>query len=245
MRALSVASTFGLLVLVTGLRAADEAQAIIEKAIKAHGGIEKLSKDRALQTKSKGTIDVAGGITYTQETSLQSGKFKDVMQLSVAGMDITVTTVYDGTNAWLNANGTTQELKDKLLEEVKEAAFTTKLGKMVFLKDKSVELSPLGEVKVQDRPAVGIKVVTKGHRDLNMYFDKESGLLAKMERQAFDAMNQKEVPEERIVLEYQEVEGLKVAKRVLINRDGKKFMEAEVLDVKFPDKLDDSEFAKP
>lgn len=247
MRTFSVLSfVLGLLLRVAGgASAADETQAIIDKAIKAHGGVEKLAKDRATQSKSKGTIELAGGISYTQETSLQSGKFKDVMQLSVAGTDVTVTTVFDGKKAWVNANGMTRELEGKLLDEVKEAAYTTKLGRMVFLKDKAVELSPLGEVKVNDRPAVGVKVVTKGHRDLNMYFDKESGLLAKVERQALDAMTQKEVAEERIVLEYQEVDGMKVAKNVLINRDGKKFMEAEVLEVKFPDKLDDSEFAKP
>src|SRR5947209_17404979 len=75
----------GLLLLAAGgASAADETQAIIDKAIKAHGGIGKLAKDRAMQTKSKGTIELAGGISYTQETSIQSGKFKDVMQLSVA-----------------------------------------------------------------------------------------------------------------------------------------------------------------
>ena len=54
-----------------------------------------------------------------------------------------------------------------------------------------------------------------------------------------------DVAEERIILEYQDVNGLKSAKKVLINRDGKKFTEAEVLDVKFLDKLDDAEFVKP
>jgi len=156
MRTLSVpAAILGVLLLATAAPAADETQAIIDKAIKAHGGTEKLAKNRATQTKSKGTIEVAGGITYTQETSIQSGKFRDVMQLSVAGTDVTLTTVFDGTKGWINANGTTMELKDKILEEIQEAAYTTKLGRMVFLKDKSVELSPLGAIQVNGRPAAG------------------------------------------------------------------------------------------
>jgi hypothetical protein len=32
---------------------------------------------------------------------------------------------------------------------------------------------------------------------------------------------------------------------VLVNRDGKKFMEVEVNDVKFLDEIDDGEFKKP
>jgi hypothetical protein len=53
------------------------------------------------------------------------------------------------------------------------------------------------------------------------------------------------VAEERIILEYQDVDGMKSAKKVLVNRDGKKFTEAEVLEVKFLDKVDDAEFTKP
>src|SRR5207253_1605637 len=98
-----------------------------------------------------------------------------------------------------------------------------------FLKDKSVELSPLGEVKVNDRPAVGVRIASKGHRDLNLYFDKETGLMAKIERQALDTQTMQMVTEERIIQEYQVVDGMKVAKKVLVNRDGKKFTEAEVL----------------
>src|SRR5262249_43300801 len=152
---------------------------------------------------------------------------------------------YDGTKGWVKANDQLMELNDKLLDEMKEAVYLNQLGRLVFLKDKSVELSPLGEVKVNDRPAVGVRIVSKGHRDLNLYFDKETGLMAKMERQAFDTMTQQMVQEERIMQEYQVVDGMKVAKKVRVNRDGKKFMEAEVLEVKFSDKLDDSEFAKP
>jgi hypothetical protein len=236
-----------LLVAAGGATAADKTQAIIDKAIKAHGGAEKLTKNkhRATQSKSKGTIELAGGITYTQETFLQAGKFKDIKQLSVMGQDVAVTIVYDGKKAWANANGKTMELEGKILDEIKESMYMIRLAGMVFLKEKGVELSPLGEVKVNDRSAVGVKVASKGHRDLNLYFDKESGLLAKTEHQALDELTQKEVAEERIVQEYQEVDGIKVAKKALINREGKKFMEIEVLEVKFPDKLDDSEFAKP
>jgi hypothetical protein len=62
---------------------------------------------------------------------------------------------------------------------------------------------------------------------------------------ALDAMTGQEVTEERIIQEYQEIDGAKVAKKALVNRDGKKFVEAEVLEVKSLDKLDESEFAKP
>ena len=234
-----------LLLLGSAARADDGTAAIVDKAIKAHGGAEKLTKDRPTRSKSKGTIEVAGGLHFTQEVTFQGGKFKEVMVLDVAGKEITVTTVFDGTKAWVNANSNVMELDGKLLEEIKEAAHLARLGRMVFLKDKTVTLSPLGEIKVGKQSVVGVKVASKGHRDLDLFFDKETGLLTKTVRQAFDPQTQNEIAEERIVEEYQEVDGAKVAKKVLVNRDGKKFMELEVLEVKHPEKIEDSEFAKP
>src|SRR5437867_3064442 len=65
-------------------RAADEPKDIIAKAIKAEGGEDKLAKLQAGQTKSKGKIELLGGITFTQEVSYQMpGKFKEVLNLTV------------------------------------------------------------------------------------------------------------------------------------------------------------------
>ena len=47
------------------------------------------------------------------------------------------------------------------------------------LRDADFQLSPAGEVKVNDRPALGLRVSRKGWPDVNVYFDKESGLVVK------------------------------------------------------------------
>jgi len=70
-------------------------------------------------------------------------------------------------------------------------------------------------------------------------------LLTRVHRMTFDMQQNKEVPEERIINEYQEIDGIKVAKKVLINRDGKKHTELEIQEAKFLDKLEDSAFEKP
>ena len=36
-----------------------------------------------------------------------------------------------------------------------------------------------------------------------------------------------------------------VAKKVVVNRDGKKYLEVEVIEVKYLDSIDDSEFTVP
>jgi hypothetical protein len=236
-----------LLLLASGAaRAADDdVKAIIDKAIKAHGGADKLNQDKASQTKNKGTIELFGGISFTEETTMQANRFKSVLVLQVSGQTVTQTTVFNGEKAWVNVVDKTMELEGKTMDEVKEVIYLARVSRLTTLKDKPFELSSLGELKVNDRPAVGVKVASKGHRDVNLFFDKETGLVAKIERQGVDPMTEKEFNEERIITEYQEKDGVKFPKKAVINRDGKKFIEVEVLEIKTRDKVDDSEFAKP
>jgi hypothetical protein len=66
--------------------------------------------------------------------------------------------------------------------------------------------------------------------------------VVKVEYRATDANNGQETSEERIVLEYQQVAGTPAPKKVLVNRDGKKLMELEVLEIKYPETIDENEF---
>jgi hypothetical protein len=227
--------------------AADEPQAIIAKAIKASGGTDKLNKYQGARAKSKGTLMIQGlKLPFTEEVVTQlPGKFKEVLDLDVMGNKISLTTVYNGENAWINANGKLQDLDDKVLTELKEAANLLRINHLPNLKDKKYEVTLVGEVKVNDRPAVGIKVATKGFRDANLYFYKDTGLLAKVERRMVDTMSGQEVTEERIVTEYQDVDGIKTAKKLKVLRDGKDFLDSEVVETKHEEKVDDGEFAKP
>jgi hypothetical protein len=244
---LALALLLSLLLLRSGsVGAADgDVAAILDKAIKAHGGAEKLALERAIHIKSKGTFDIGGGTDFTAESTTQGGKFRTVVQLSVGGQEVTATVVFDGVKAWEKANGETKEQEGDLLDETRESAYAMRLRRLAQLRDRSLELSPLGEAKVNDRPAVGIKVASKGHRDVKLFFDKESGLLIKTERRMLDAMTQQEILEEWIVQEHQEADGLKVPKKILLNHDGKKFMEMENVEVTFPKSLAKDEFAEP
>jgi hypothetical protein len=248
MRTLLFASLAAGLVLgpASGVRAEDEARAIIDKAIKAHGGQKKLDKFSAVQTKSKGKIELFGGIDFTQEVSAQfPNKFKEALEMDIQGQKVAVTSVYNGKEGWINANGMDVELNDKFKDVLREGAYLINLSQLTPLRDKKYTLSLLGEVQVNGKPAVGIKVESKGHKDASFYFDKKTGLLVKIEHRTVDFQSMQEVTEERIITEYRDIDGRKAPKKVTVNRDGKKLLDAEVTEVKYLEKLDDSEFAKP
>jgi hypothetical protein len=225
---------------------ADDVQAVIDKAIKAHGGAQKLDRIKSVQAKTKGTIDAAGGITFTQEVQVQlPDKVRSVMNLEVGGQKVNLITVYDGKNAWMNVNGTNMDVPDKLLEEIKDQMYAGVVARLTVLKEKPFELSPLGDAKVDGKDAVGVRVASKGHKDISLFFDKQTGLLVKSERRAVDPMSGQEFTEETVMSDFHEVEGTQSAKKTVMYRDGKKFMEAEEVEWKLVDKFDDSTFAKP
>jgi hypothetical protein len=227
----------------TGARAVETPQAIVERAIQAHGGAEKLSKPWTIQTKRKGTL---GTFAFVQQASLgPAGQFKEALEVDVNGKKFTLIRVFNGEEGWVISNEKPLEVNDQLRTELREASFLTRVVRLAPLKDKMIELTALGEAQVNGRPAVGVKVSLKGHRDINLYFDKGSGLLAKIERRVVDVTAKQEFNEEQVITEYQETEGIKTVKKAIINRDGKKFVELEVTEVKFLDKIDESEFAKP
>jgi hypothetical protein len=243
MRTVLIPALVGTLLLTAGARA-DDAKDILTKAIKAHGGDEALGKYKAARTKSKGKIEILGGLDFTQESAIMApDKLKETVEMEVMGQNVRVVTTFDGSKAHIVANGQEVPVEDKIKETLKNAVYAMRVAQMVpLLKEKGFELSPVGEVKVEDKPAVGVRVSSKGHNDISLFFDKKTNLLVKMEHRTVDPMSGNEITEERIITEYGKSDGLPTPKRVLIKHDGNKFMELEVLDVKRLDKIDDSEF---
>jgi ribosomal protein L20A (L18A) len=236
---LALASVVGLS--FAGVLRADEPKDIIEKAIKATGGEEKLAKYKAQTWSAKGKYYGMGeGQDYTAEYAMQH---PDKFKFTVTGI---FTIVYDGSKGWRKMGEETSEMTPEQLTEQKEQMYAGYIATLLPLREKTYTLTPLGEVKVGNRAAVGVKVSSKGHRDVNLYFDKESNLLTKSETTVKDEQqNGKEVNQEELYSDHQDVEGVKIPMKMTITRDGKKFVEAENSNVKLLEKLDDNTFTKP
>lgn len=237
------------LMLAAPVRAADEAKEIIEKAIKAHGGQEGLTKYKATQSKNKGKIDLpgVGEVDFTQETSaMLPDKVRESMELSIAGQKVSVLTLINGDKMVIEVNGKEIDVPAAAKDAIKDLGYMLKVGRLASLTtEKGFELSLIGGDKVEGKAVVGVRVSSKGHKDISLYFDKKTNLLAKLEHRTADATTGNEISEERIVTEYtKNKDGMPIPKTVLVKRDGKKFLEAEVLEVTYLEKLDDSEFKK-
>jgi hypothetical protein len=226
--------------------AQDDPKAIIEKAIKAHGGEEKMLKMAMVRTKGTGALEVNGvNVTATVDSISTPDKLRTDMSLDFMGQQITTKQVFDGEKGWVSGIGMTLELTGPLLEELKQTVAAKRVESLVpLLRDKMYTLSPAGETTVDGKKAVGVKVSAKGLRDSTLYFDKDSGLLVKSVRRMLNLL-QKEVEGETIYSDFKDIGGVKVATKMIVHQDGKKFMEAQITEVKVLDKVEPSDFAKP
>lgn len=245
----SLAVLSAVVLLSPAARAEDDAKAIVAKAIKAHGGEEALAKYQAGQAKNKGKINIPmiGEAEFTQQTAyMLPGKFRESLELSIQGQTITVETRVIGDKVSITANGMDVPMNDTIKNAMKDVGHVMKVARLsALLKEKGFELTSAGEAKVNDSPAAGVRVAMKDQKDVTLYFDKKTNLLAKIEFRTTDPMTGAELTEERIVQEYQKSpEGLPAPKKLVVKRDGKDYLTAEVLEFKYLEKLDDSEFMK-
>lgn len=230
--------------------AADDARSILEKAVKAHGGADTLAKMKGGQSQNKGKMKLPGigDVEFTQEILyLLPDKFKESLNLEINNQNVTVTTIVNGDQVSISAGGMDVPINDDIKKALKDAREMLQTARLVsLLTDKSYQLSVIGEVKVEGKAAVGIHVESKGKKDVNLFFDKESGLLAKLEFRSVSPATQKEVTEERIILEYRKKEKSDppVPKKVIVRHDGETFLEAEVVEAKLLETVDESEFKK-
>jgi hypothetical protein len=220
----------------------EDAWKVVEKAIKALSGKTKPGQYKAAIIKMAGTAHVAGRPVACTGRIVYQPPLQ--YSLTFAGRGFKMTTVFNGDKGWIKRNGTVITMDKEQISECKELLHVERVAGLVALKEKGFELSLLGGVYFEGIFGVGIKVKSKGHRDVKLYFDSTSGRLARMEVQVKD--NGKLVLQETLFSDYKDFGGLLRPRKVVNKRDGKDFTSWEVTEYKpLEKKVSDREFARP
>lgn len=226
---------------------AADAKKLIEKAVKAHGGQDKLDKFAGSAVTFKGTFHGMGdGIPITGTvTTHGSDKQRVELEIEAGGQKFPILIVLAGDKGWSKIGKDVTEMDKDQLAEAKEQARAAWVTTLAPLKDKAFTLATTGEIKVEKRVALGVKVSRKGHRDIDLYFDKETGLLVKSEGRVKDETSGQEVSEEGFFGDHKDVQGTKQPYKFTVKRNGKLFLEGEASKVEVFEKVDATTFAKP
>jgi hypothetical protein len=227
--------------------APDAARAIIERAVKAHGGEEALARIQADRVKFKGSLVLRGhSVPFVDETTMQlPSRYKHLIEINDGTTKKTILYIINGDKMYVTVDGQTVKPDAATLTEIRNGMELQRAARLLpLLKDKSYQLSVSDEIKINDRPAVGVRVSGRGRQEMRLHFDKEFGLLVRGEIQLDDGKGKK-IRQHYFFGNFKEIGGYKRYTKVRAYRDGKSIMEAEMLDAKILDKVDETEFAKP
>lgn len=238
----------GVLLLACGTaNAADDAITIIDKAIKAQGGVDKMAKAKGQQWQVNGIMHfMEMKLPYTANYTFSApNQFRFNMKAEFGGQKIEMQAGTDGKTTWQSMGAMVEEMPEKKAKALNHNIYGMYLSLLLPLKEKEYTLSVTGEEKVNDKPAVGIKVTAKNKPDFVLYFDKAIGLIVKTSSETWDEFTDKVVPQEVYFVDYKEKDGEKVFNKLLIKRSGKDLLEEEITGSKLLDTVDAKLFAKP
>jgi hypothetical protein len=226
---------------------AEDATAILDKAIKALGGEENLGKAKAVSWTAKGTITFMGNDNNVTIHGVAQGldHSRQEFEGDFGGNQVKGVTVLAGDKGWREFGDNHMDLdKDALAAEKRRAYLTLIPITILPLKSSEFKVEAIGEENAGDKPMVGIKATGPDGKELKLYFDKESGLPVKLVAKVVGFMGD-EFTQETAFSEYKEMGGIKKATKVQAKRDGEKFIDEQVTEFKVLNEVDAKTFAEP
>jgi len=232
-----------------GARAADDkdVKAVLDKAIKALGGEEKLAAIKAVTWKSKGKVKIGDDENpFTGQATMQGlDQYRSEFNGEFMGNQVKGVVVLNGDKGWRQFADMTMELdKDGIANEKRSVYLQLTPVTLMPLKGKGFKVEAAKGEKVGGKPAVGVKVTAPDGKDFTLYFDEESGLPVKQVAKVVGFMGD-EATQETTFGNYKTFDGIKKATKIESKRNGERFVDAEVTEFKVLKKVDPKTFEEP
>lgn len=228
-------------------QADDDAKTIIAKAVKACGGKKAFSRWNCgyLKYKSKGSIvpTQIGEVTF-EDTFQLPGHFKRITRTEANGKELVMVFVINHGKGWKKRGDEEAKPIDNTFTTRTEHPFAG-FCNLAPLTEVGVQLTKLGDEKIDGRQAVGVRVKSDKLGEVDFYLGLETGLLLKSRKSLPTAAPDKQAVMESYLDNYKDVQGGQVPMRIKGIQDGKMILDVSLIDVKFADKFEESTFAKP
>lgn len=210
---------FGVIAIRSPAQADDDARAIIDKAMQAVGGEARLLRARAVQLRVKGTIHAPEGM-YPFTAVIHSqlpAQYKHDMVYDKGAVKVMQLQVYQDDNLAIRVDNQVLNLDAQLSEALLRGRYAESLSTLTPLRGKEIKLTSAGESKVENKPVLSVKVTTKDRPEVQMFFDKETGLLLKTEHRQMDPRSRQEVVQEMFYEDYRELDTTAADEQTLKN----------------------------
>jgi hypothetical protein len=218
-----------------------DARSILERAIKAHGGADKLARVQISSRSGEGVLSLGGEQRFKTKVVV---RLPDRVRLNIHSEVGEIVTVINGDKGWeRRPGGEVLAMRKQRLDELREAAYLWYLATLVPLQKGDFTLTAVPPIRLEREELVGLKVSAKDHADVLMLFDRETGLLARLSHRTSEEGVR--VIKEYVYSEFKEFDGVKLPTREVMNTNSRKTTDVKFDSNKFLDKSDVGSFEKP
>jgi len=223
------------------------AVAVIDKAVEALGGKEKLTAIKAATWTSKGTITIGGtDAPFTAKLAFAGHDRRRVeFETDFGGNAIKGVVVVNGDKGWRQFNGNTEELAgNDLANEQRNGWREWAAADVLLLKSPPFKAESAPDADVNGKPAAAVKVAGPQGGPFTLYFDKATGLPVR-QTATVTTFTGEDAAEEVTYSDYKDFDGIKKATMVETKHNGQRLLIAEVTTFKVLDKPEPGTFDKP
>lgn len=219
---------------------------IIDKAIRAHGGEDRLEGLSGFIYKTR--MVYADGPTWSREITAQlPRRYRAETKIGPEGKTRSVV-VIDGDHGWLQLSGEVTPYPSSFVTSMQKYTIPY-LGPRSMLRLHARQKNPKcrfftqGECTIDGHQAVGLQMKLEGGPQETWFFDKESGRLLKEESRTANFEGEDTVTVTTYE-DYQTFDGFPLARKETTQRDGKLAWTMELIDFKVATPSETA-FAKP
>ena len=246
---------FGLCLAITASAAGsdDDVAQLIDRALKAHGGAERLAQPRAyavvVEMTAKSKRAPAGASSTATHSFQPPNQYRLEEDTVRGGRPSKYIEVYNGSRGWTKRDGVLQAMAPRSAAQPPDVQQGFGYKFVLCLRDRNNTAAALGASKVGTTAVFGVKLTRplgRGSEERRLYFDTETGLLLKSELHARLSTGG-ELASEQTWADWKLIDGIAVPHRVTnaIRDAGGTVHERVFTDFKFVDKLDPKLFDRP
>ena len=218
------------------------AAAVLEKAIHALGGREKLAKAEAFSWRAKWKQE--GIKNFESQTTMQG---LDHRRMETGNNQLRFIQVVSGDKGWARYGGVTRKLVgEELVFWIQDTYLEAIPITLLAIQARRLKCQAADDEQVSDKPAAVLKIKGPDGKDFALYFDKDSGLPVKVV-----AKMRGYGPAGRVLLreitfaDYKDFDGIKKATKVEFKTNAKTSHVLEVTEFKILEKVDPETFVEP
>jgi hypothetical protein len=218
---------------------------VIDKAIKAMGGEERLVKAEVATSKTRVKFVLGGREGTLQLTEEGADRSRSELEREMNGQTIKTLIIYNGVKGWLKTGETVKEWDqaEVLLAKGYRESFAA-VTRPVILKSPRFLVQMAGETKIEDKSIVVLDVVGTQGQEFKIFLDKESSLPVKLEAKVSFPDGRKSAMETTFA-NYKDFDGIKVATKRELRRDGRPAQLTEIIEFNILEKAPPGSFDEP